>query len=45
MKEGIDKYPFSEGKNTVLFFCCFLGSFIIIGRGVLILRRLIYGIS
>lgn len=45
MRERIGKYPFSEGKNTVLFFCCFFGSFIIIGCGVLFLRRLIYGIS
>lgn|GEM_PF-4682364 len=43
IKEGIVKYPFNERKNTVLFFCCFLGSFIILGGGVIFLRSFIYG--
>ncbi|RQO79446.1 hypothetical protein DBR40_03580 [Pedobacter sp. KBW01] len=43
MKEAVNKYRFSDRKITVVFFGCFLGSFIIIGCGIIFLRLYIYG--
>lgn len=43
IKKATGRYPFSDRKITVLFFVCFLTSFIIVGFGVLCFRMYFYG--